>query len=67
MAILLNSQILPIGGGKGLGRVCTQPAKQACFYIASTIIYNGIVETFLQFSLFSECTAIASTGIASTL
>ena len=28
---LLNGWILPVGGA-ALGRVCAQPAKQACFY-----------------------------------
>ena len=30
-AILLNGWILPIGGASS-GRVCAQPAKQACFH-----------------------------------
>ena len=37
MAILLNGWVLPVGGGS-LGRVCAQPAKQACSNIRCSVL-----------------------------
>ena len=50
-AILLNGWILPIGGAS-LGRVCAQPAKQACFHkfisfpvflYLGSVLYNHVL------------------------
>ena len=45
-AILLNGWVLPVGA-VALGRVCAQPAKQACFHIAA-----GLMSTFVECPTF---------------